>query len=165
MKLQDLSKDDRLPLVVINEAKKPKGKVTRASFVYLEFKEGKSFGDEHCFAQCETCRLWTGDEHKTCMILGKDQSVVGHGSCDLYVNGKPHPDWHGHEEARMTAEEAGYVERDVRCENCTAFKPSQEDEEHGKCKMFAALNKSNPEIFNLEVRVYPFACCNAQQPK
>lgn len=129
-----------------------KGKLQRDIFIYLEPKEPK---DQ--FAQCSTCRMWTGKDGNTCSILGKTK-VTGDMSCDLYVNGKPSPDLKGKEIASMTPKEAGLVKRSVRCENCRSFK-------NGICMLYQTLNKSNPDLFSLNEKVNPRGCCNAQMPK
>ncbi len=138
----------------VEELKKDtsKSKITRDAFVYLEPKEPKEQ-----FAQCATCRMWTGKEGNTCSILGKTK-VTGDMSCTLYVHGKPSPSLKGKEVASYTPKEVGLVQRKVRCENCRSFK-------NGICMLFKSLNKSNPDIFQLDEKVNAQGCCNAQMPK
>ena len=138
----------------VEELKKDtsKSKVTRESFVYLEPK-----GDGKTFAQCATCRMWTGKESNTCSILGKTK-VTGDMSCNLYVYGKPSPGLSGKEIASYTSKEVGLVKRQVRCENCRSF-------QNGTCLLYQTLNKQVPDIFNLNEKVSPQGCCNAQIPK
>lgn len=124
-------------------------KITRESFLYLEPKKG---GDN--FAQCSTCKLWTG---KTCLILGKTP-VSGDMSCNFYVPGTPSKGSVGKELALLTPKEAGLVKRKVRCENCRSFK-------NGVCLLYQTLNKANPDLFKLDEKVHPKGCCNAQEPK
>ena len=90
---------------LITEAKKTMEKIKRDAFIYLDPK-----GDKSKFAQCSTCRLWTGTG---CLILGKTK-VTADMTCNLYVNGEPQKDKAGKEEALMTPEEAGLVTRQVR---------------------------------------------------
>lgn len=123
-------------------------KVHRDAFIYLEPKEPKD-----TFAQCASCAMWTG---KTCTILGPDVPVDDDDSCSFYVHGpKAQP---GTEKALVTPEEAGFVDRQVRCENCVSFNA-------GTCELFKALNKALPEQFDLEEKVNPKGCCNAQREK
>lgn len=129
--------------------KKSGEKITRDAFIYLDPK-----GDKKNFAQCATCRLWTGTG---CLILGKTK-VTCDMSCNYYVNGTPAKDSAGKEEALLTSKEAGLVTRKVRCENCRSFKD-------GICQLYQALNKRLPDIFDLNEKVDAQGCCNAQKPK
>lgn len=150
-----MNKEDIKKMVIeaIEELKKDtsKSKITRESFVYLEPR-----GDKTQFAQCSSCRMWTGKEGNTCSILGKTK-VTGDMSCALYVHGNPSPGLKGKEVASYTPKEAGLVKRSVRCENCRSFKD-------GICMLYQTLNKSNPDIFQLDEKVNPQGCCNAQMP-
>lgn len=136
---------------VINSLNKEKAKRTRDTFTYLEPK-----GDKSKFAQCSTCRFWTT---KTCLILGKTE-ISGDMSCNFYTHGKPSADNIGKEQDNFTPKEAGLVKRQVRCENCISF-----DEKTSKCMFFQKLNESLSDLFNLEEKVNPQGCCNAQKPK
>ncbi len=137
---------------LIMEAKAGMKKITRESFVYLSPKEPK---DQ--FAQCGTCRMWTGKDENTCSILGKTK-VTADMSCNLYVHGKPSTSLAGKEVASYTSKEAGLVKRKVRCENCRSFN-------NGTCMLYQTLNQSNPDIFNLDEKVEAQGCCNFQMPK
>lgn len=124
-------------------------KITRDSFIYLEPKKEKEN-----FAQCATCKLWTG---KTCLILGKTK-VTGEMSCCYYIPGTPSKGSIGKEQSLLTPKEAGLVNRKVRCENCRSFK-------NGICMLYQKLNQSNADIFDLNEKVNKYGCCNAQEPK
>lgn len=123
-------------------------KLDRSTFLYLE-----PHGAGRDFAQCATCELFR--KGNRCAILGPDVPVYPDSSCGFYIPGKPDDD-----ECRktFTPAEVGLVHRQVRCENCISY-------EGGTCELFAALNKSLPEQFNLDTSVKPRACCNAQRPK
>ena|ERR1700675_1065293 len=140
----------------VNELRKdtPKSKIKRDAFIYLDPK-----GNKDKFAQCSTCRMWTGPEGNTCSILGKTK-VTGDMSCDLYVNGSPSPSLKGKELPSLTPKEAGLVKREVRCENCRSF-----DSKTSSCMLFQSLNKSLSDIFELDEKVNPKGCCNGQMPK
>jgi hypothetical protein len=133
---------------LILEAKKVGDKIKRDAFIYLDPK-----GETVNFAQCSTCRLWTGTG---CLLLGKTK-VTGDMSCSFYVSGEPQRNLSGKEEALLTPKEAGLVTRKVRCENCRSF-------DGGQCMLFNTLNKKLPDIFDLEESVSSNACCNAQMP-
>lgn len=146
----------KLIMEVVEELKKvtSKSKINRDTFIYLDPK-----GDKGKFAQCSTCRMWTGPEGNTCSILGKTK-VTGDMSCNLYVHGQPATSLKGKEVSSYTPKEAGLVQRQVRCENCRSF-----DSEKSSCMLFQSLNKSLPDYFQLEEKVNPKGCCNAQMPK
>lgn len=135
----------------LTEAKKGE-KIKRDAFLYME-----PSGDNPKFAQCETCSFWTGPKHNTCYILGKD--VDADDTCGLYTEGDPNPALAGNELASVSREEAGFADRQVRCENCVVF------DGKGKCLGYEAINKALPEHFDLDVNVKPQGCCNAQRPK
>lgn len=141
-----------IKLLVEAVKKAAKGRLKRDAFLYLDPK-----GEKNQFAQCSTCRMWTGKDSNTCSILGKTK-VTGDMSCGLYVYGKPSPSLAGKEVASYTPQEAGLVNREVRCENCRSYS-------NGICLLFQTLNKSNPDIFDLDEKVNKHGCCNAQMPK
>jgi hypothetical protein len=151
-----MNKSDIKKLIkeVFFEVRGQKNKLTRETFIYLEPK-----GDKEKFAQCSTCRMWTGEEGQTCSILGKTR-VTCEMSCNLYVHGKPSPSLKGKEIASYTPKEAGLVNRQIRCENCRSFDPKT-----SVCMLFQTLNKSHPNMFQLEEKVNEHGCCNAQKPK
>lgn len=123
-------------------------KVKRDAFLY---EEPRPPVDK--FAQCATCVFFT---NPGCPAIG-DKAVKATDSCGLYCHGKP-----GSEKPKKpfaTPEEAGLVHRAVRCENCSFF------EGPNHCGLFARLNKEQPDIFDLDEKVHPKACCNSQMPK
>jgi len=125
-------------------------KVTRDAFLYLDPKPPVTR-----FAQCGTCRLFTPDR-SLCAVIG--MRVSPRASCGLYVHGTPTED---QPVARsVTAHEAGLVSRQVRCENCTFYRPA-----NSRCHLFYELNQLHPAIFDLEVPVDAHGCCNAQTPR
>lgn len=132
--------------------------ITRAAFLYLEPRDEKNRDQ---FAQCATCMMFTG-EHETCTIHGPDEKVVAGGSCGFYVEGDPMPDEAGHEMASVTKEQSGYVERQVRCENCKVF-----EIDGAACTLYDNLNLMTHTMFKIELdaKVDPKGCCNAQTPK
>jgi hypothetical protein len=125
-------------------------KITRDAFLYLDPKPPE---DE--FAQCGTCIMFIPD-HDRCMIHGAKIKVDEDDSCGLYVHGVPR---NGPPTAAVTPKESGLVGRQVRCENCEHF--------NGKdlCLLFKNLNRVLPDKFDLDTKVSPKGCCNAQIPK
>jgi len=124
----------------------------RDAFLYLEPTKDKAK-----FAQCATCMMFTGDANKTCTIHGGDQEISSQGSCGLYVPGDNHTDMAGKEVKAVSAQQSGYVEREVRCENCSHYEP-----EESCCELYEYLN--GLEAFNLDQSVQSKGCCNAQTP-
>jgi hypothetical protein len=82
-------------------------KITRSAFLYLE-------GDDRMFAQCGTCVFGKS----RCAIMGNAKVSAARGSCNFYINGPPTS---ARDLANLTAEQAGYVERLVRCEHCRFY--------------------------------------------
>lgn len=123
-------------------------KITRSAFIYLD-PRGKNF------AQCGSCYQFLPGK-KRCAIFSNNDEVVANASCGLYIKGTPHDD----QEIinSVTPEQAGYVLGQVRCENCSWFKPEQ-----STCDLFAQLNKTNKDIFDLDTEVSAEGCCNAWQ--
>ena len=136
-------------LIDLLEAKGEGNKITRGAFLYLEPK------GEVQFAQCATCYLFMPGRQR-CSIFGPDDVVVANASCGLYVNGTPHDD----QEiiSAVTPHEAGYVEGQVRCENCTWY-----DADAGTCGLFELLNRADPGAFDCDPQVQAKACCNGWQ--
>jgi len=127
-------------------------RIHRDAFIYLE----PDAGDQTDFAECQTCRQWTGPDHKRCLILGSEVDVPATASCNLYTEGTPQPALAGKEKALLGRDEAGFVKRPVRCENCAFF-----DKEGMYCELYKKLNETSPEVFDLEEAVSPKGCCNA----
>ena len=131
------------------EKEAPGEKIGREAFIYLD-------GDTDDFAQCGSCWKFSPEKER-CSILGPDFEVDADDSCCLYEKGEPLKGLPLIE--RVTPEEAGFVNREVRCENCL------HTEGNGKCNLFDTLNKKLPNLFNLDVRITAKGCCNAQTPK
>jgi len=132
----------------------PKGeKIKRDAFLYFNPK-GKN---QKQFAQCGTCIMFTGS---TCTILGKRFKVEAGDSCGLYVNGPPMPEEKGNEMKAVTPDDAGFVSRQVRCENC-----KYGDAKRLMCTLFEDLNKSLKDHFDLDPKINALGCCNAQTPR
>lgn len=123
-------------------------RIGRWAFLYLEPKTPEDARD---FAQCSTCQLFLPGK-KRCAIFGPDDVVKANASCGLYIQGKPHDN----QEIinRVTPLQAGYVEGQVRCENCNWYK-------NGTCDLFAMLDEKLPDTFDLGSSVSPKGCCNA----
>ena len=117
-------------------------RIKRDAFLYLEGKKAD-------FAQCSSCCLF--DDGK-CTIFGT--KVKGTDSCGLYI-----PGWYAgiSNAKRVTPEEAGYVQAQVRCENCRYGGDT--------CKLYEQLNKLMPYTFDLDIKIKPKACCNAWRKK
>lgn len=144
-------------------------KNTRDAFLYLEPKKKKLRKE---FAQCSTCRMFVPDEYTEgkidlCIIHGSDVKVGEGYSCGMYApwpKGTPEEkvmqnhakELSGGLPGSFTPEESGLVEREVRCENCEFHRPDE-----GECGLYALLNKKMPDYFDLDVKVEPHGCCNA----
>jgi len=123
------------------------GKIGRWAFLYMEPTPAKSEN----FAQCSTCQLFMPGKQR-CGIFGKDDVVKANGSCGLYLQGVPHDDQPIQD--IVTPEASGYVEANVRCENCGWF-------ENGSCGLFVMLDDKIPDTFDLGGKVDAKGCCNA----
>jgi len=123
-------------------------KIDRSAFIYLEPK-----GSGRDFAQCKTCFMFMPGKER-CGIFGRDDRVIADASCGLYVKGEPSDD----QEIRgsVTPKAAGYVEGQVRCENCSWYV-------NGECELFAMLSQRMPDAFDLDPNVKAKGCCNAWQ--
>jgi len=138
----------KIPLPMIGHYE-PDSKIKRDAFLYQDPK-----GDPDKFAQCESCVAFTG---KSCAVFPKGNTVSPGGSCGVYRHGKGDPDMLGKETGQFSKTQAGYVERQVRCENCAYF-----HDEKTHCELFEKLNKQWPHIFDLDKDVNPKGCCDAQ---
>jgi len=124
-------------------------KVERDTFLYLD-PSGEELDN---FAQCGTCRF--ASEDGDCAILGIP--IDDDDSCGFYVPGA----YDGAEVRKsVTPEDAGFVDRQVRCEHCKFFDPIESD-----CELFELLNAKHPTVFDLDAKVKAHGCCNAQTPK
>lgn len=117
-------------------------KIGRDSFLYLD-------GSSDTFAQCGSC-VFGRDK---CGIMGGQKVSAKDGSCGFYMKGVQI----NRVVANLTREQTGYVERQVRCHNC----------KYGgsNCELYTMLNKEFPDVFDLEEKISPNACCNAQTAK
>ena len=124
-------------------------KITRDGFGYME-PDGDDDDDE--FAQCATCVMRVNGELK-CGVMGA-RAVPADGTCVEYIEGDgiPAPI------ANLPPDEIGYTVRPVRCENCE-FGGSDD------CALYADLNQARPQIFDLDTKIKPQGCCNANTPK
>jgi hypothetical protein len=145
--LNEKQSKERVSLPVIGHYES-KGKVGRDSFLYQDPR-----GDADHFAECQTCHDYTG---KSCENFEKGNTVSSTGSCGLYHHGKGSDKHLGNELGNYTKEEAGYVERPVRCDNCSFF-----DDDESYCELFETLTSKFPSVFHLETKVDPHGCCNA----
>lgn len=128
-----------------------------SAFTYME-PDRKSYGSHKLFAQCATCRDWTGRKDERCRIHGPKARATWDTTCTLYVNGEPAI---GAKTLPMvTVKESGAEKRQVRCENCFYF--------HRKtkiCKLFWFLNQAMKGYAKLREKVHPFGCCDANVPR
>ena len=127
-------------------------KIKRDAFIYLSGKDKQ-------FAQCETCWMFDSEKER-CAILGPKFEVKAYASCCFYIKGD-HPRWMKTERL-VSPKEAGYVVRSVRCENCRYSRSSDNGSE---CGLYVTLNEKLPDIFDLDEKIEPRACCNANTPK
>lgn len=127
-------------------------KITRDAFLYLDPR-----GPKTRFAQCSTCRDWVSGDRR-CVIHGPRVTVSGTMSCGVYIYGTPQPPGTA-TSARITPEESGLVDREVRCENCVHFNGRTDE-----CELFRLLNEKMGDIFDLDIAVDEHGCCNAQTP-
>lgn len=129
-------------------ARRAGARVTRDAFLYFEPR-----GNIPDHAQCSSCSLRLVTNRSACAVMGGRQVDLG-GSCGFYLQGEPacpRP------VAVLAREQVGYVVRQVRCENCRYG--------GGECELYKTLNQRAPEIFDLDPRIRPLGCCNAQEPK
>lgn len=145
-----MSSADIRKYIKLLEAAGSKAKIDRSAFLYLEPKEGQ---DPNNFAQCATCFMYLPNK-KRCSIFPKNFVVQPDASCGLYVSGKASDfqPWH----TSVTPKAAGYVEEQVRCENCSWYVK-------GRCDLYRQLTEEMGDIFRLDDRVNAKGCCNAWQ--
>ena len=124
-------------------------KIDRSAFIYLPPK-----APMHEFAQCSTCVLFIRDDER-CVLFADGDRVIPEATCGLYLHGDP-----GGEQCMSicTPKQAGYLEGQVRCENCSWLSG-------GKCGLYEMLNKLKPDVFDLDESVHARGCCNAFQAK
>lgn len=127
--------------------------ITRATFLYLD--PVKPAGQ---FAQCGTCVHFLKEMGKCELVSAK--KVDDEDSCGLYAPGKAEPETAP--KSLVSPEDAGFVSRQVRCENCMFFDEKTEARAH--CDLYTQLNLMIPRIFGLDRYVDRRGCCNAQTP-
>ena len=136
----------------------PSQKQTRESaFGYLEMPQGAI---EATFAQCAGCSQMVDDGR--CLSFRPGDKVKPIGACNLYIYGTPVPAGEVEESCfgMSKPEDSGYVERAVRCGNCSSLDTDDKSRIH--CDLYSHLNKQMPEYWQLREEVRPSSCCNAQ---
>lgn len=126
-------------------------KIERDAFLYLD----PSGPDKDNFAQCGTCK-WFNADRERCAVLREGDVVKAADSCGYYAEGEATTE---DPMGLFTPDEVGFVKRKVRCENCSWFKPGD------GCDLYYRLNKFQPEWFDLDTKVDPRGCCNANTEK
>jgi len=127
-------------------------KIKRDAFLYYD-------GYQINFAQCGSCWLFNRREER-CAVLPSVDEVLRTDSCGYWGAGEYDWNLRSMELPRFKPEEVGFVRRQVRCENCAHF-----DAERRVCYLYETLNKDQPDLFDLDTKVVPGGCCNAQVPK
>lgn len=137
---------------LLEKVGKDGSKLTRSAFIYLE-----QIVPTKQFAQCSTCSLFLPGKER-CGIFSEKDEVKANASCGLYIQGSPNDE----QEIRgvVTPEDAGYVNGQVRCENCIWF-----NADPSTCGLFEDLNKAMPSVWDLDEKVLAEACCNGWQSK
>jgi hypothetical protein len=110
-------------------------------------------------AQCGSCHNW-GKGNKRCYYLQAKDKVDADDSCGLYGQGKPQATVEP--SGQYTKAELGFVDEQVRCENCREF--DNRDPKHLHCDFYAQLTRILPLQFQLDKNVNPKGCCNAMMP-
>lgn len=141
------------------------------AFLYFDSSPKSPRGQ---FAQCISCRMFVPDKYMgtdndmdLCIAHGSNVKVGESFSCGLYSGwpkGSPNPEVirdHARELKKVipgavTPDESGLVDREVRCENCFFHRKSPSE-----CHLYDQLNKALPELFDLDIKVDPYGCCNA----
>jgi hypothetical protein len=150
--------------------------ITRDAFLYLEPANKE---EERDFAQCGPCRMFVPEKYlegmakDRCIIHGSKQTLDDDDSCGFWVawpteDGQPEENVvqaHADELLKIipgsvTAEESGLVSRRVQCHRCRFA-----EQDATFCGLYAKLNRQFPEIFDLDEKITPHSCCNAQMPK
>ncbi len=154
-----------------------KNRITRDAFVFLTPKSDKQKED---FAQCGPCRMFVPEESLSgkmdgdrCIVHGSKQKIGEYYSCGLFVSwptsdGSPVAHVvkdHAKELLKIipgsvTPKDSGLVDRRVQCHRCEFS-----EDGNTKCGLYSRLNQAMPEIFNLDEKITPNSCCNAQEPK
>lgn len=126
--------------------------VGRDAFLYMEPPQDAPQAAKDQFAQCGTCWKFRPKRETCSEVLGK---IVAGGSCGTYAYGASRDEQP--QRALLTQAMAGYVVRQVRCENCRYLNGL-------RCGWYAWLNERFPGEVCFEEAVNPKGCCNAQMP-
>jgi hypothetical protein len=126
--------------------------IDRSAFLYMDPVEYSM-----SFAQCVTCRFWKPHAER-CALFITEPRVTADATGGLYVWGKPSD--YQTKNPTVWPKDAGFETRPVRCENCTYFRAEQQS-----CHLFYLLNERTPSVFNLDTKVHPKGCCNANTPE
>ena len=123
-------------------------KIDRSAFLYMESQRRP----DDTFAQCGSCAFWDRNEPICCIM---DITAYGEDTCAAYIEGPQVMD-----EARILTypEVVGFERRAVRCENCQYAMD-------GRCGLYVTLNQTLPDLFDLDTKISPYGCCNANTPK
>lgn len=132
-------------------------KIERSAFLFMKAR-GKNKGR---FAQCITCIHFLIDQDR-CYLQRDRDDVDDDDSCGGYYPGEPTKGTDLKPLGNSTPEELGFVEREVRCQNCMFFDPDSEALTH--CDLYTQLNRMFPALFKLDRYVEKLDCCNAQTP-
>lgn len=124
-------------------------KIGRDAFLYME-----SHGNGH---SCSSCRLWTDNRHKVCLVHGKDQEIDGDDVCGLHIPGPAQPNEAKNALPLVSPQESGLCEGPTSCGRCKYL-------ENDECGLYKMLNRRLPELFELNESVKRDACCNAYVP-
>lgn len=136
---------------LIEAAQRQGDPITRAAFLYLP----PTGSDPNQFAQCGTCGMFMPGKER-CWLFSAEFEVVANASCGLYIQGEPTDDQTP--QNKVTPEDAGYNQGQVRCENCKWF------DGDSVCNLYVMLTDQLPEVFDLDHTVEPLGCCNGWQP-
>lgn len=151
-------------------------KITRATFIYFPPRVPEIAEDN---AQCGACRVWVPQHAMPtipgprCVLHGSKMDADDDDSCGLMIPW-PTPDGqpvaqvvkdHARELMKgipgsVTPEQSGFVKRRVQCHRCYWGRQS-----NTRCGLYELLNKLQPMVFDLDTKIEPHACCNAQTPR
>ncbi len=146
-------------------------KIGREAFLYLAPRKG--IDDPKTFAQCGPCRVFVPEEElkgfsgDRCVFHGSKVKVDDDDSCGFmcpWPKGKPEPEVvadHAREIEKgipgsVKPEVSGLVSKLVQCHRCVWPK-----DKVTKCGLYERLNRTFPEIFDLDENIETHACCNA----
>src|ERR1051325_2797382 len=160
----------------IPRTKSPTPNMTRDAFIFLT---PKSDAEKEEFAQCGPCRMFVPEHYldgikgSRCVSDGSDVEVDDDDSCGFFVSW-PTEDGSSVEHVvedhaaelikgipgSVTPEDSGLVSRRVQCRRCTFEQGGAR-----KCGLYEELNSKLPDTFDLNTKITPNSCCNAQEPK